>query len=134
MWRWVGLAAAAVFGLVVVVIVPYGASGVEAVAAQFEAPADATTLERIVNPERVICLGADPCPSLFRSWRLPRRLERPEFVSLVTAPGWEVELEGDCLPRPNSFGRVAVCSATGEIDGYSVRVAQLAGSAPRRPS
>jgi hypothetical protein len=128
MWRWVSLAATAVVGLVVVVLVNFGASGVEGVATQFEAPADATEQDRVVQPERVICLGANPCPSLFQSWSLPKRLERPEFESLVTAPGWEVALEGDCVPRPNSFGRVPVCSATGEVDGYEVTVAQLAGS------
>jgi hypothetical protein len=114
--------------LAVVVLVDFGASGVEGVAGQFEAPADATAQESIVNPERVICLGADPCPSLFRSWSLPRRLERPAFESLVATSGWAVDLEGDCVPRPNSFALVAVCSATGQVDGYSVRVAQLAGS------
>jgi hypothetical protein len=128
MWRWVSFAVAGVVALVVVVLVDFGASGVEGVAAQFEAPADATAQESIVNPERVICLGADPCPSLFRSWSLPRRLERSDLEILATASGWSVELEGDCLPRPNSFGRLPVCSATGEIDGYSVRLAQLAGS------
>lgn len=127
MRRWTSVLVAGVFGLVVVVLVPFGASGVDDVAAQFRAPAAATEQGTVVEPERLVCLGDNPCPSLFQSWRLPRRLDRSEFESLVTAPGWEVALEGDCVPGPNSFARVGVCSATGEVDGHDVTVTQLAG-------
>ena len=46
----------------------------------------------------------------------------------MSASGWAVPAVGDCEPRPNSSAVVALCSATGEVDGYAVTVSQLGGS------
>jgi hypothetical protein len=31
-------------------------------------------------------------------------------------------VEGDCRPDARTFARVALCTATGEVDGYAVTV------------
>ncbi len=128
MWRWWALVVLVVLGLLVAAVIPFGSSGVRDVAAQFQAPADATTREQLTSPRRLVCLGADPCPSLFHSWTVPRRLDPSEFAGLVSAAGWTLPVEGDCSPRPNSFGLVGLCSAVGEVDGYAVAVMQLGES------
>ena len=128
MGRWLGLAAFFVLGLLIAVLVPFGSSGVRSVAERFQAPPDAVPFEDRVTPRQVICTGGSPCPSLFRSWKLPRRLDRTDFEGLVTASGLALRLQGDCQPGPNSFARVAVCSASGEVDGYDVTVNQLGDS------
>lgn len=128
MGRWLALAAVLVLGLLVAAFVPLGSSGVRSVADQFRTPPDAAPFEKRVTPKRLICLGGSPCPSLFQSWNLPHRLDRVTFEGLITASGWALQAHGDCQPRPNSFARVTVCSAAGEIDGFAVTVDQLGDS------
>jgi len=128
MARWLLLGAVACLALLGTVLVPLGSSGVRDVAEQFQPPPDATPYESRVTPRRVICLGASPCPSLFQSWTLPRRVDQAEFLSLLAAAGWQLEEEGDCRPSPNRFARMALCSATGEVDGFAVTVSQLGES------
>ena len=128
MGRWLALATLLVLGVLVAAFVPFGSSGVRSVAEQFRTPPGAAPLEERVTPKRLICLGGSPCPSLFKSWTLPRRLDRAAFDGLTTASGWALEPHGDCLPRPNRFARAAVCSATGETNGYAVTVNQLGDS------
>lgn len=128
MGRWLALAAFLALGVLVATFVPFGSSGVRSVAEQFRTPPDAAPFEERVTPRRLICLGASPCPSLFKSWNLPRRLDRAAFDDLITASGWALQPHGDCQPRPTTFARVAVCGATGEVNGYAVTVHLLGGS------
>ncbi|WP_344156380.1 hypothetical protein [Nocardioides koreensis] len=117
-----------VLGVLVAACVPLGSSGVRSVAEQFRAPPDAAPLEERATPRRLLCLGGSPCPSLFKSWNLPSRIDRTAFEGLMTASGWALQPHGDCQPRPNRFARVALCSATGEVNGYAVTVNQLGDS------
>lgn len=128
MGRRLALAAALVVGVLAAALVPLGSSGVRSVADRFRTPSDAAPFEQRVTPRRLICLGGSPCPSLFQSWNLPHRLDRATFERLLTASGWALQAHGDCQPRTNSFARVTVCGAAGEVDGFAVTVNQLAGS------
>jgi len=124
MLRWLGITAVVGLGLVLAAFVPLGSGGVRDVAGQFQAPADASYVER-VTPKRLACLGASPCPSLFRSWTFGRRLDPADIEALVAEAGWTLQVEGDCRPRPNSFARVTLCSASGEVDDHAVTVSLL---------
>lgn len=125
MLRWLGITAVVGLGLVVAALVPLGSSGVRDVAGQFQAPADASTYDERVTGKRLVCLGASPCPSVFRSWTLGRRLDPAELEALVAEAGWTLQVRGDCRPRPNSFARVSLCSASGEVDDHAVTVSLL---------
>lgn len=128
MGRWLALAAFLLLGIPVAAFIPLGSSDVRSVAEQFRRPPDAAPLEERVTPRRLLCLGGSPCPSLFESWHLPQRVDRAAFERLMTASGWTLQPEGDCRPRPNSSALVALCSATGEVNGYAVTVNELGGS------
>ena len=121
-WRWLGLPTLLGLLLVTAGLAPLGSSGVRHVAEQFQPPADATTYQTRVTAKRFVCLGASPCPSLFKSWTLERRLDLAELEALVATAGWTLQSDGDCRPRPQSFARVTLCSAVGEVDGYAVTV------------
>ncbi len=59
------------------------------------------TLEaQTVEPDRVLCLGDNPCPSLNRRYRLPTPLTRAEFTDLVARSGWQWPVSGGCRADP----------------------------------
>lgn len=124
-----GLTALLSLVLLTAAFVPVGSSDVRDVAARFQPPADATSYQQRITPARLICLDGSPCPSLFRSWTLTRRLE-PREVNALLLPveGSPLLLEGDCRPDASTFARVALCTAAGEVGGYAVTVTVLGES------
>ena len=51
-----------------------------------------------------------------------------ELEALVVETGWSLQVQADCRPRPNSFARVTLCSASGEVDDHAVTVSLLGES------
>ncbi len=112
-----------VFILTVVFMLLYEGStkGITDVASQFN-PGPGWKLEsKQVEPPRIVCLNSVPCPSVHETWTTNDDITKKDFVYLLNGHAEELELEGDCARAENVSGvGVAVCSASGLVDGYDM--------------
>lgn len=103
---------------------------VEAVADQFQPPAEWTLEQEVMNTDREFCLEGNPCPSLARNYNIPERLPWQQFSEMVDATGWDLKIEGGCEPASNVQSPHSVCSASGQVDGFDVEIVQWASPNP----
>lgn len=97
-----------------------------AIGDQLAVGSDWTLEAQTVEPDRVLCLGDNPCPSLNRRYRLPTPLTRAEFTDRVARSGWQWPVSGDCRPDPSRLGFFAVCSVEGREGAFNVSLRQQA--------
>lgn len=97
---------------------------VVAVGDQLAVGADWALEAEAVVPDRVLCLGDNPCPSLNRRYQLPAPLTQAEFADLVTRSGWDWPVSGDCRPDPSRLGFFTVCSTEGRRGAFAVSLRQ----------
>jgi hypothetical protein len=98
---------------------------IKAVAADFEPPPGWSMLSDRFEPDRRICLGDNPCPSVERHWQLDTPLDLAAFTALVETTQWSPTVDGDCQAIVNSSVLREVCSATAEVDGFTATIRQL---------
>lgn len=91
-----------------------------AVAAQLRVPSGWTLEDENVEREKLICLNANPCPSLSRTWQTDTELDPESLRNLAASAGWAVQLEGDCSRPSGAIGRRSVCSGHTIDGGYEV--------------
>jgi hypothetical protein len=102
-----------------------GNDAIMAVAADFESPHDWTMLSDRFEPDRELCLGDNPCPSVERHWQLNTPLDLAAFTELVDTTGWSPTVSGDCQPIASSSVLREVCAATADVDGFTATIRQL---------
>jgi hypothetical protein len=98
---------------------------VKAVAADFVPPHDWTMLSDRFEPDRKLCLGDNPCPSVERHWRLSKPLDLAAFTELVDTTTWSPTVSGACQPIAASSVLREVCAATADVDGFTATIQQL---------
>lgn len=92
------------------------------VAEQLPVPADWTVQSENVESEKLVCLNANPCPSLSRTWQADRELRVEDLRSLAESAGWDVQIDGDCQRPEGAIGRRSVCSAEATDRGYDIQL------------
>lgn len=102
---------------------------IKKVADQFASKPEWVKESETITPPKITCLGDNPCPSLYKTWRTGKNLSKQELQTVIQNSKWNFSVEGDCQPDPNVFGSpVTICSAGGSVDSFdiSLRVMGLA--------
>jgi hypothetical protein len=92
------------------------------VANQLTLPSQWPLVSEVVEPDRVICLGDNPCPSISRRWRAPDNISTDGLFMILMSSGWNLRIDGSCEPRPNGPTTFRSCSARGQVEGFNVIV------------
>ena len=100
-----GVAVAAVVVTGAVVLLPGDTAGIRATADALRPPGGWSLADERVTPPRRLCLGADPCPSLHRTWQVGGNLTERDLQDVVDASGWGLRVDGSCALRPGRPGR-----------------------------
>ncbi|GAB2733501.1 hypothetical protein [Nocardioides pakistanensis] len=69
-----------------------------------------------VTPPRLVCLGASPCPSLFRSWTADASVTEQGLSDLIAHTAWSLGIT--CTDT----GTYDICAGTGVVDRFVVTV------------
>ncbi|WP_323960888.1 hypothetical protein GC088_04505 [Arthrobacter sp. JZ12] len=93
-----------------------------AVADRLKVPETWPMVSEVVESEKLICLNANPCPSMSRTWQAETELEVDDLHELALSAGWILEIEGDCLRQAGDIGTRSVCSGTVEDRGYEIQL------------
>lgn len=71
-----------------------------------------------------LCTPGDlPCHSLLRRWQPDHSPTTDELKGILGEAAWDLPIEGDCQPPTDgSTGTRTLCSASGAVETYNVRV------------
>lgn len=87
----------------------------------FTAPQEWSEPVVTTEPARIVCLGDNPCPSIQRRWTVPAQTALEDFLAVLDTTGWALEYSKGCATPPPENGNARVCSASGDVDGVTVR-------------
>lgn len=96
-----------------------------AAANQLAVPDSWTLVSEVVESEKLICLNANPCPSLHRRWQADNELTFEDFRRLGASADWDLNIEDDCTRRPGDTGKDTVCSGVVIDSGYRIELRVL---------
>ena len=92
------------------------------VADSLAVPSSWTLESEVVESEKLICLNANPCPSLSRTWQTDTQLSADDLRRIAASAGWQVQVDGDCQRSEGAIGKRSVCSATSTDSGFEVEL------------
>ena len=109
-------------GALLSVLLRQGRNEAVDVANQLILPSDWPLVSEVVEPDRVVCLGDNPCPSVSRRWRAPDDISTDGLSRVLMNSRWNLRIDGSCEPRPNGPTTFRSCSARGQVEGLDVTV------------
>ncbi|WP_166140066.1 hypothetical protein [Nocardioides ochotonae] len=122
-----GLTLVVVLGALAWLLLRAGSTAEITGAADRFTPAPEWTLaEEIIEPPRLMCIGASvPCPSVHRRYESAALLSAAQLERLGADAGAEDwTLSGTCQPDATTTGTYTVCTGEGTIGAYVVTVSQ----------
>ena len=69
------------------------------------------------------------CNSIARNFSTDVTFTPDELRKIGTKAGWELTVDSDCTPNPQSLGTEYLCTAETRIDGYSVSLTAVSRGA-----
>lgn len=100
-----------------------------AVADQVQRNPDPWTLQEEVVTGGFLCSDGDiSCNSVSRRYKTDVKFSRGELLKIGERTGWNLKVEGDCQPNPQSFGTQSLCKASTRTNGYYVGITVVSPS------
>lgn len=98
-------------------------SDLRAVADSFVAPGEWKLVDETIRDRAPFCIDV-ACPSVAYRWETDKAPTSIELRDYMLQAGWQsVQVEGNCLPKPNRTGGFTVCSADATHRNLQINVA-----------
>lgn len=79
-----------------------------------------------------MCIGTNPCPSLYRSWDTGKELTDDDITAVLSRVGFEMKADRPCKRQSNDIGDTPICISTG-TDGEFDYFFTVFSPGPREP-
>ncbi|MGO4103131.1 hypothetical protein AB4Y63_04205 [Leifsonia sp. YAF41] len=99
---------------------------------QLTIPAGWKMLDDVIEPDRFVCLGGNPCPSISRRWETDSVVTARDLEQIAATANVTLTVDRPCERPANNIGRAVQCTGLGVKDGYNYQLS-LSSAAPGEP-